>query len=381
MWLAYAVRPLDLRELADAAVIEVGTSEYDYESTYNDEHDILEVIGSLVNYSERTSEVVLAHQSIKDFLTSESCSMSIPYFHLDNKASNIELAKICLTYLLMKDFDSGPSKTPADVLSRKEQYPFYGYVAEKWPAHTRPNLGSSPQLLDLAMHLMDPFITSNFMAWLQTVVGRGRNSAFRGYSEHGTPLYYASSYGMQEIIDRLIEAKVNIDNHAGVFGGTALHAAVWRRHPGVVKTLLVAGADPLRRDYTGHSAWSLASTMGNSEIVDLFGHYADTVIVEEQLPRCVERVINHVLTEDNKSRDGDDGGLEKGWVQTAADWDDESDRKRRLCDMVDVVAAEEKLKREQFLNAWRSEGKEAKEKVEVEEGFEEVMRSRGDRQA
>lgn len=333
MWLAYAVRPLDLKELADAAVIEIGTSEYDFESTYNDEHDILEVIGSLVNYSERTSEVVLAHQSIKDFLMSDSCSMSVPYFYMDDKASNIELGKICLTYLLMKDFECGPFKTPADVRSRHEQYPFYWYVTQKWPAHARYNLGSSPELLDLAMRLMDPSTTPNFMAWLQAVVGQGRKSAFRGYSEHGTPLYYAASYGMQEIVDRLIEAKVDLDTPAGVFGGTALHAAVWRRHPGVVKTLLAAGADSLRRDHTDHSPWSLASKMGNPEIMDLFDQYADTVLVEEDLPRRVVRAFNHIVTEDDKSRHADGGGEEKGWVQTAADWDEKNERRVRAPDV------------------------------------------------
>lgn len=313
MWLAYAVRPLHLKELADAAVIEMGTSEYDFESSYNDEHDILEVIGSLVNYSERTSEVVLAHQSIKDFLTSDSCSMSVPYFHMDDKASNIELAKICLTYLLMKDFECGPSKTPADVHSRHEQYPFYRYIAQKWPAHARYNLGSSSELLDLAMRLMDPTMTPNFMAWLQAVIGKGRNSAFTGYSEHGTPLYYAASYGMQEIVDRLIEAKVDLDTPAGVFGVTALHVAVRRRHPGVVKSLLVAGADPVRRDHTKHSAWSLASKMGNPEIMELFGQYADTVIVEEQFPRRVVRAFNNVVTEDDKSGHADGGRRKDGY--------------------------------------------------------------------
>ena len=355
MWLVYAVRPLDLKELADAAVIEIGTAEYDFESTYNDERDILEVIGSLVNYSERTSEVVLAHQSIKDFLTSDSCSMSVPYFHMDDKTANIELAKICLTYLLMKDFKTGPCKTPADVKSRNEQYPFYAYVAHKWPAHARYNLGSSPELLDLTMRLMHPSITPNFMAWLQAVVGMGRNSAFRGYSEHGTPLYYAASYGMQEIVDRLIEAKVDLDPPAGVFGGTALHAAVWRRHPGVVKALLVAGADPLRRDHTDHSAWGLASTMGYDEMVDLLADHVDTVIVEEQFPRRGVRAFNHVVIGDEKGGDGDGGGEGTGWVRTAKDWDKRNEEKGRVESLVTAVEAEEKLKREGSLKAWKSE--------------------------
>ena len=306
MWLACAVRHLNLRELADAAVIEIGTSEYDFESTYNDERDILEVIGGFVNYSERTGEVVLAHQSIKDFLTSDS--MSVPYFHIDAQASNTELANICLTYLLMKDFESGPCQTSADVQSRHEQYPLYSYVAQKWPAHARPNLRSSPELLDLTMRLMDFSITPNFKAWLQAVAGIGRSSAFRGYSEHGTPLYYSASYGLQEVVDRLIEAKVDVNTPAGVYAGTALHAAVWRRHPGVVKALLAAGADRLRRDHTNHSPWDLARVVGNREILDLFGDYAVTIIVEEKFRKRIYRAINHVVIEDDTSRDGDDGG-------------------------------------------------------------------------
>jgi hypothetical protein len=158
-WLAYAPCPLLLDELAEAAVLAHGTREYDPEARLRDPEDILEVCGSLIWHRDTTDEVVLAHHSVKDFLCSESARARAEYYHLEDISSNAEIAKSCLTYLLLKDFAGGPARSGQELMKRYIQYPLLDFAARHWCGQAVPAISGNEELHSLAMELMDPKCT------------------------------------------------------------------------------------------------------------------------------------------------------------------------------------------------------------------------------
>lgn len=273
-WLAYASRPLFLNELAETAVLEHGTRNFDPEARLRDPEDILEVCGSLVWHRDTTGEVVLAHHSVRDFLRSRSAQAKVEFYHLQDMPSNAEVAKSCLTYLLLNDFAGGPVRSSQELMKRYIQYPLLDFAARHWCVHAVPTLSSDEELHSLAMELMDPKCTPNFMAWIQELLGDPNNINFihqwNKYPRNATPLYFAASFGLLEVVKSLVEAGADLNVQAGSFGGTALHAAAWRDHPAVVQLLLEVGADQMVEDENMMTAYDLAKWAGNSNIVQLF---------------------------------------------------------------------------------------------------------------
>ena len=282
MWLAFSARPLKLVELTEAVVVDLGITTMDVEARW-DPLDLLTVIGSLVIYSQ-DGNITLAHHSIKDYLLSSRLIDKIPHFSLSEATSNIEIAGVCLTYLLMEDFSSGPSygvsyekgelKSPnvnlttqrASFKERCRDYPLLNYSSQYWPWHAQRHLHCSPPLVRLAYTLMDPARTPNFWAWLEYTIAQGRIGLRQSLPKHLIPLYFAASFGLVEIVEELLEAGVDIDAPGGMFHGTALHAAIYRKHPNIVAKLLERGASITTKDINGFTPDQLAS--GNLEITN-----------------------------------------------------------------------------------------------------------------
>jgi len=273
-WLAYASRPLVLDELAEAAVLEHGTKEYDPEARLRDPEDILEICGSLIWHRDTTDEVVLAHHSVKDFLRSQSALAKVEFYHLQDISSNAEVAKSCLTYLLLKDFAEGPARNGQELLERYIHYPLLDFAARHWCAHAVFALFGDKELHSLAMKLMDPKCTPNFMAWIQELLADPSFGDFmcqwNEYPRNATPLYFAASFGLIEVVKSLLEAGVDLNDHGGSYRGTALHAAAWRDHPKIVRLLLEAGADQTAKDVHMRTAYDLVEGTGNANIKWLF---------------------------------------------------------------------------------------------------------------
>jgi ankyrin repeat protein len=89
-----------------------------------------------------------------------------------------------------------------------------------------------------------------------------------------SPLYFASYYGHNNIVDRLITGDHSGDkmdiNHQDKNGYTQLHLAVKNGHLKVIATLLKAGADPNITNVNKLSPFDLAKQANNKEILDLF---------------------------------------------------------------------------------------------------------------
>jgi len=85
-------------------------------------------------------------------------------------------------------------------------------------------------------------------------------------------LVVASHKGKAGLVEKLIEAKANLDQQ-GKQGMTALHMAARGGHTTIVKALIAAGADQNLTNQSGTTALELArkKDKGDGELVQLFG--------------------------------------------------------------------------------------------------------------
>jgi hypothetical protein len=293
LWLAHTRKPLTLTELCEAVVVEKDMDDVDPESRLRDPYDLLEILGCLVLCHENNKEleVVLAHHSVKEYLMcSRLESSKLSKFYLGSMG-DIEIASTCLTYLLFKHFGTGPCKSAAEYSTRLDNYPLFIYASRLWPDHARSVLSIDKNVFQLTMRLFDPSSTTsqpqsskvyrnkNFMSWIQCICAwpMGDSWSVNDFNQRATPLYYASSYGLTEIVEELIIRKVSLDARGGRFLGTALHAAVWRGHNDILKMLIDAGADQSRADIQSETPADLAIWGSRSlDTLKLLGVEVDT---------------------------------------------------------------------------------------------------------
>jgi hypothetical protein len=258
LWLAFAVLPLTPEELHTAVAIEQDMDELDEDSLLRSPQDILSLCGSLVSLSEQ-GHIRLAHLSVKDYLlSSEAC---LPRFLINASDGNNEMAIDCLTYLSYRTLASGPSQTEEDYIERLSQHPFIEHAARGWTYYVRAT--TSPLKLD---EFISDFFSSRshktFMSWVQ-IINAEHSSDWDFYPRHATPLYYAASFGLTEMVKRLIKTGINLNAPGSRFGGTALHAAVLRDHTDVIRLLLEAGVNPSQADFNRITPLHTAAAHGN----------------------------------------------------------------------------------------------------------------------
>jgi ankyrin repeat protein len=134
------------------------------------------------------------------------------------------------------------------------------------------------------LRLLQPLLT--FMSWVQ-ILNAEYSSDWNFYPQHATPLYYAASFGLTEMVKRLIETRINLNAPGSRFGGTALHAAVIRNHIDVMKLLLGADAKPSQADFHLITPLHTAAAHGNVDAAAMlleFGASKDAVDETEETP-------------------------------------------------------------------------------------------------
>lgn len=213
-WLVNGVRSLTLDELAEVHCISRSLADgdctvMDFERVFTDLRDILDLCGCLVAVSSDTSEVTLAHYSIKEFLVFDWTHDNDPQFYSGSPDVDRELAKICLTYLCLEDFNDGPELNCVGVGLRFEKYHFLQYAALSWAKHTHRYQGSDQALLDLTLRFLRPDYL-NFIFWRQVYACRGDLSSYSSSCTH-QPFYYASLFGLSRTLEALIAGPDHVD--------------------------------------------------------------------------------------------------------------------------------------------------------------------------
>ena len=268
LWVSFSIFPMTLWAIWEAIAIEQDLSFLDEEARLSSPRDVIDLCGNLLSVSNQTQEVTLVHLSVKEFLLSPTirCGRASS-FALSPEAANTELALNCLTYLSFTEFQLGPCQAYDRFKSRVWRYPFLDHAARAWPQYTI-DAGQPEILIELILHLFHPDSRSAFLSWVQVLNASGVHF-WDIFNPDATALYYAASFGLDRVVQRLVNDKVDLNAAASRFGGTALHGAVLRQHLHVAKILLEAGADPNIADWNQDSPLHTAAAYGFVDGINL----------------------------------------------------------------------------------------------------------------
>lgn len=99
------------------------------------------------------------------------------------------------------------------------------------------------------------------------------------------PLYYASSFGLLEVVQLLLdnERDLDIDALGGGAYSSALHVATYRDHIEIVKILLDRGSDPNLANEFGEAPLFFALYNRNQQMIDLLLQFGAEPIDDDQM--------------------------------------------------------------------------------------------------
>lgn len=129
----------------------------------------------------------------------------------------------------------------------------------------------------------------HFTTWVQILLAEAPVQVARATE----PLYYASSYGLLPVVERLLQDGAMIDAHGGRANSTALQVACFRGHLSIVKVLLDAGADPNSTNQHGFSNLEWARSRGLPDIEKLLIKHGAKE--KQKLPSRIESGKNDLL--------------------------------------------------------------------------------------
>lgn len=328
-WVLFAVRPLLVKELAEALVVsDDDLGKYpdgdllpdSWKDGFVDERYVNGVIlgrcGSLLQLRSETSGTPLSdhtvhfvHFSVKEYIWNLSNDSGnspwVASLGLSNATiEEIRLSKICLRYLTLDVFEEIPPDT--------SRYPFLSYAAWAWYFHSfhRKPTPPSQDILQRTRKAFDPTVSS-WKVWApvmesqlagpdkewEKLIKRELNSTTddKGSKRSATedskerplttivhdPIYYASLLGLVDVVKWLEQQGLDCNCMGGRFG-FPLQAAVARNQNVVVKYLLNRNANILAKGGLYGSAIIAAAALSSSEMVDiLLDAGADLTVVDQ----------------------------------------------------------------------------------------------------
>jgi hypothetical protein len=280
LWLTSAKRPLLLEELNEAIIVQDDQAAIDEEDRLCHPGLIPEICRGLIDH--HSGYISLAHSSVARFLlTPDILSHKAAYFALKPDEGDRVLMRMCLQYLSMDFFASGPCTTMVEFASRFQSYPLLSYAAACWATHAnsfelnQADINSIMKFLQ-TRHLP---IGGNYCAWIQVLLPE-TDMCDVGKLQATHPLYYAASFGLAKIVQLILEndKDVDVDARGGRRGSTPLFVACWRGYYDVARILVSAGADPTLVDRgCGLDVFSFLRLYeaSSSEACDFFGYISD----------------------------------------------------------------------------------------------------------
>ena len=272
-WLAGAIRPLQLGEIAEAAIIQKGTRTIEKESLLCRPQDILDICDDFVLYDKNNLQVVLAHSSVKSFFTSDGHFDGCGEFPgMDKKAIHRLLAESCLTYLCFDDFKNGPCD-PVNHAAERKRWQLLDYASCHWPTHLR-NLDLHDPANRYLRELVQRFFANSsdanggcFTAWVQNIAPNLDTEK----TLRSTPLYFACAFGLTQVVEMNLSGvwKQQMDQRCGSHDAHPLFCAAYRGHADCVKLLLEAGADPLATNSYGETPLDWAIIKHHKDVIGL----------------------------------------------------------------------------------------------------------------
>ncbi len=220
-------RPLSTKELLEAVSISEGDTELDPDAV-PDEEGILKWCSSLVRRTPDGDRLELAHFTVEEFLLAIDGSeprSSYARYKISPEEENLPLAKLCLSYLLLEDFEDIEWTEMEELNSFFYEYSFYGYCSRYWIDHSLANRADEG-LLDLVEILFDPSKTGNFICWSRYWT-QSITVYYKVDLSNTETLHFAAALSFYHICKWLVEEKgrsSDLDKLSGI--GTPLFCAI-----------------------------------------------------------------------------------------------------------------------------------------------------------
>lgn len=223
---------------------------------------------------ENVTYLKLAHASVADYLTQPKIGPS--QFHFSTTPSRQFLAQCCLAYLMDPGFASGhKTRATSEMAKMRLSYPLLNHAVNNWPKYLMRWPGDPDDYLEpRTIEILQAFFATwkmpsggNFTFWVGMLIPDVPSERVGSTN----PLYYASSYGLTDVVRLILESEKNIELDAlgGRAVSTALHVATYRNHIEVVKILLERGADPNLCNESDEPPLYWAAINGNQEMQEL----------------------------------------------------------------------------------------------------------------
>ncbi|KAF3224476.1 hypothetical protein TWF106_003939 [Orbilia oligospora] len=239
-WLTFSVTPLTLSQLTEAAAnIRSAEGFYDEDSIL-DEDKILELGSSFVRLNHETKNLEFSHFTVKDFfLQLENWSQrhpSLDLFRINQLDSHKWLAKFCLRYMMLKNFQEAYLFADDEFAGLYETYPLLKYADYYWDEHARAALPLWDDDLDtLVKDFLRVQNNSYFLRWrkgnLLPDIGNSRPGFWGNglFIEGSIQLFFAAYSGLLSVTKELIKEEDCV-NFIVPHCGTPLSAALLKYH-------------------------------------------------------------------------------------------------------------------------------------------------------
>lgn len=270
MWLSFALRPMTLLALSEAAVLEDGDTTLNQDSRLRQPEVLLEICHGFIEHDTSSGEVKLAHSSVKEYLLSDHVRSidGDAFFALDAEQGNQTLMHKCLTYLMFDDFTPGVALGPGAVTRRQRDFPLLEYAAFYWGLHASFATADSWTLAHQFFATRSLPRAGNYGAWVSCLIPESHP----GLAMSTQPLYYAASFGILPLVRALLTTSsppVDMEAPGGRYRSTALQVATYRGRKAVSDCLFVAGADFWTPDHgSGAPAWFWVQANGWRDMLE-----------------------------------------------------------------------------------------------------------------
>jgi hypothetical protein len=237
----------------------------------------------------KDTKIYLIHQTAKDFLITKVNRSTSFKWYLDRSEMEIEMTRICVSYLLMADIVHGLKGNTQDLLQ---------YSAENWPDHFR-HVESRKTELDQDVYKLYNIDTMLFDLWfpifwkaamryeMRPKMNALHLAAFNGHTDivsllttnerypidqpddmNTNALSWACLRGHTNIVQELLDKGADVNAQGGHYGN-ALQAASAGGHLDIVQVLLDKGADVNAQGGHYSNALQAASAGGHLDIVQI----------------------------------------------------------------------------------------------------------------
>lgn len=259
----FARRPLTLRELQHALVLEPGQRDFDDESCNEKETILSSTIGLVKIDGGRNPTVRLFSSTLLEYLKKPEVIKK--WF----QNAELEMASACLTYLNFSVFSKPMNlRDEHDEFEAKlERYPFIAYASQSWGDHVR-SAGPDSSIKDDTVRLVNDH--DRMAAYIQVAWYTDRGSASSWDVRKGIDgLHACAWFGLSSIIPALERINQNVDVREATYRQTPLMYACRAGHSEVVRQLLDLGASVKAISARGRTPLFEAIEHGHDEVVDL----------------------------------------------------------------------------------------------------------------